>query len=124
MTDEKPGFWQQYKDDFKKDLRDAEQKRLSKPSFIELQEQKLQTEADEIFKRASELRKAKGKYLVVDLHVNMLGYSGNVQAIMNGLFEQGWALSAANGSETIVMGASFTHWHLVFEDSRLKSPSS
>ena len=121
MSENKPGLWQQYKEDFKKDLKEAEQKRLTKPSFIDLQEQKLLTEAEEIYKSAAEVRENKGKYLVVDLKVNMLGYSGNVQAIMNGLFAQGWTLFTANGSETIVMGSPFTHWHLVFEDSRFKS---
>lgn len=120
MSENKPGIWQQYKEDFKKDLKEAEQKRLTKPSFIDLQEQKLQTEAEEIYKNAAEVRESKGKYLVVDLNVNMLGYSGNVQAIMNGLFAQGWTLFTANGSETIVMGSPFTHWHLVFEDSKSK----
>jgi hypothetical protein len=118
MDDNKPGFWQQYKEDFKKKLKETEEKRLAKPSLPELQEQRLQKEAAEIFKNANELRINNGKYLVVDLNVNMLGYSGNVQKIMNDLYAQGWTLFSANGSETIVMGSPFTHWHLVFEDSK------
>ncbi len=121
MSENKPGIWQQYKEDFKKDLKQAEQKRLSKPTLAEIQEESVQKQVDEIYENVAEVRRAKGKYLVVDLNVNIIGASANVQAIMNELFAQGWNLLTANGSENIIMGSPFTHWHLVFEDSKIKS---
>jgi hypothetical protein len=128
MSENKPGFWQQYKDDFKmsleRDLKAAEEKRLAKPTTMEeLQEQSVQKQVDAVYKNAEEVRKNGGKYLVVDLNVNILGASGNAQAIMNDLFAQGWTLLSANGSETVVLGSPFTHWHLVFEDSQSKRTS-
>ena len=121
MSENKPGFWQQYKEDFKRDLKEAEEKRLAKPTTLaEMQEQSVQKQVDAVYKNAEEVRRSGGKYLVVDLNVNILGASGNAQAIMNDLYTQGWTLLSANGSETVVLGSPFTHWHLVFEDSKAK----
>jgi hypothetical protein len=117
MPDEKkPGFWEQ----IKQDVADAESKKATKKTFFELQDDKLRNEVEAIHQNAVEVRHAGGKYLVVDLTVNVIGSSVNLQALMNDLYKDGWRVLTANGSETVVLGSPFTHWHVVFEDSKVK----
>lgn len=117
MPDEKkPGFW----DQIKQDVADAEMKKATKKTLFELQDENLLKQVDAIHQSAREVRASRSKYLVVDLNVNVIGSSVNLQSLMNDLYKDGWHVLTANGSETVVLGSPFTHWHVVFVDSRLK----
>jgi hypothetical protein len=118
MSDEKkPSYWDQFKPE---SIKAAVEEKATKGNFVQQQAESLKKKTQAVFMNASEVRQSGGKYLLVDLQVNMLGTSVDAQEVMNRLFADGWSLVAANGSETIVMGSPFTHWHMVFEDTRLK----
>jgi hypothetical protein len=113
--EEKPSYWEQFK---LESIKAAAEEKTSKGDFSKQQEARLKKNVESIFVNASKVRQSGGKYLVVDLSVNILGNSVDAQEVMNRLFKEGWRLVAANGSETILMGSPFTHWHLIFEDTK------